>query len=83
MRERGEERGFVQQVPGARQQQLAGAGQLQVAVGAHEQLHPQRFLDGPYVHAGGGLADVQALGGAGQVLLGGDRDEGSQLDKVY
>jgi predicted TIM-barrel fold metal-dependent hydrolase len=80
--ERSEEGGFVEQRLRLGEQQLAGARRFEAAIGAHEELRVEAFLDGAHMGACGGLADVEPLGRASQVLLFGDRHEGPELDEV-
>ena len=81
-RKRRELGGFVEQGLGLPKHHLAGTRQLEAAVGADEELGVEVVLHRSDVGAGCRLADVKPFGGAGEVLLLGDRHESAQLDKV-
>src|SRR5438046_2460610 len=66
-RERAKLQRAIQHFLGFSLQQLAGRRGLEAVALAMEQRDLQRFLEGADMRARGGLADVQALGGSGQV----------------
>ena len=67
----------------ARQQLLAGGGEDHAARRALEQLQLELRLERLDLPAEGRLADVQALGGPGQMAEFGHRDKGSDLVQLH
>lgn len=62
---------------------LAGGGEGGGAAGAVEELGPQFLFEAADLGADPGLADVDALGRAGEVLFFGDRDEVFELPQFH
>jgi hypothetical protein len=68
---------------GERQQRAAGSGQGDMVARALEQNNPELALEAPDELADRGLDDAQALRGATEVQLIGDRDKGGELAQLH
>jgi hypothetical protein len=65
------------------QRRLAGLGQAGGADGAVDQLCAELLLQAAYLRADPGLADVDPLGGPGEIGLLGHRDEVFKLAELH
>ena len=74
--------GLLEGAPGLHQEQPAGVAESRTAAFADEQVDAQRRLEAQDLLGEGGLCDVQAGRGAGEVELLGDGDEGLQVPQV-
>ena len=74
--------GRLDRGPGRREHVRSRVGQLDVRAGPVEQPHAELALEPGDLLAEGRLGDVQALGGAAEVELVGERDERAQEPRV-
>jgi hypothetical protein len=74
---------LLQQYPGAGQQCRPGRGQDDRTAVAVEQQHPEITLQGLDLLGQRRTGDTQALGGAAEVQLVGDRDEVARLAELH
>ncbi|MOA23195.1 hypothetical protein D3C78_1437990 [compost metagenome] len=75
--------GLVERALGFRAQQHACLRQLDPPAGADEQRAAELFLQRPYLHAQGGLDNVQALGRAAEVAFFGNRKKVTQVAQFH
>ena len=68
---------------GALEEQLARVGQIDATGVAREQRDPELGLQPPDLRGEPGLGDPQALGGAREASLLGDRDEVAQMTQLH